>query len=140
MRSTTPSVRLPIQSSLQETPRNRDALFNDLGIEKAVFDRCVTVGNESGITRYRRVSRRQLDQIRAREGQGEPRLAAFPLKCDRGDWWNKVVHDRGGLGDQALGGGGHPTAYDQVRGQVRVVHVYAKARKGEAKRCEPRDL
>lgn len=41
---------IQILGALQEAPRNRDSLFNDLGIEKPVFDRCVTVGNESGIT------------------------------------------------------------------------------------------
>jgi hypothetical protein len=40
---------LAILENLYKAPRNRDALFNNLGIEKAVFDRCVTLGTSSGI-------------------------------------------------------------------------------------------
>lgn len=40
---------LAILENLYKAPRNRDALFNGLGIEKSVFDRCVTLGESSGI-------------------------------------------------------------------------------------------
>jgi hypothetical protein len=40
---------LQILGSLQNAPANKDALFNNLGIEKPVFDRCLTLGGESGI-------------------------------------------------------------------------------------------
>ena len=40
---------IQILGSLQDAPRNRDTLFNDLGLEKSVFDRCLTVGAASGI-------------------------------------------------------------------------------------------
>lgn len=40
---------LAILENLYKAPRNRDALFNSLGIEKSVFDRCVTLGTNSGI-------------------------------------------------------------------------------------------
>lgn len=40
---------IQILSSLQNSPINKDALFNQLGIDKPVFDRCLTVGNTSGI-------------------------------------------------------------------------------------------
>jgi len=40
---------IQILAELQDSPRNRDQLFNSLGIDKPVFDRCVTVGGESGI-------------------------------------------------------------------------------------------
>lgn len=40
---------LLLLKSLQEAPANKDALFNTLGIEKSVFDRCLTLGAQSGI-------------------------------------------------------------------------------------------
>lgn len=40
---------LAILQSLYTSPRNRDALFNQIGIEKKVFDRCLMVGSRSGI-------------------------------------------------------------------------------------------
>ncbi|MCO6417374.1 hypothetical protein JYK14_14540 [Siccirubricoccus sp. KC 17139] len=40
---------LAILENLYKAPRNRDALFNRLGMEKGVFDRCVTLGTTSGI-------------------------------------------------------------------------------------------
>lgn len=40
---------IQILGALQDAPRNRDQLFNDLGLEKGVFDRCLTVGSASGI-------------------------------------------------------------------------------------------
>ena len=40
---------LQILEVLQRSPVNKDALYNDLGIERLVFDRCITLGNESGI-------------------------------------------------------------------------------------------
>ncbi len=40
---------LAILGNLYKAPRNRDALFNALGVEKDVFNRCVTLGMSSGI-------------------------------------------------------------------------------------------
>jgi len=40
---------LQILASLQDAPRNRDALFGKLGIEKLLFDRCIKLGSKSGI-------------------------------------------------------------------------------------------
>ena len=40
---------LQILEALQRAPINKDALSNDLGIERPVFDRCSALGNESGI-------------------------------------------------------------------------------------------
>ena len=40
---------IQILGALQDAPRNRDQLFNDLGVEKPVFDRCIAVGSASGI-------------------------------------------------------------------------------------------
>ena len=40
---------IQILGALQDAPRNRDQLFNDLGLDKSVFDRCLTVGSASGI-------------------------------------------------------------------------------------------
>ncbi|MXW50611.1 MAG: hypothetical protein F4X81_16405 [Gammaproteobacteria bacterium] len=40
---------LMILDALQKSPENRDALFNRLGIEKPLFDRCIKIGNSSGI-------------------------------------------------------------------------------------------
>lgn len=40
---------LAILENLYKAPRNRDALFNSLGIEKSVFNRCVILGASSGI-------------------------------------------------------------------------------------------
>ena len=38
-----------ILETLQRAPINKDALYNNLGIEKPVFDRCITLGSKSGI-------------------------------------------------------------------------------------------
>ena len=40
---------LAILDALRDAPVNKDKLFNDLGIEKPLFDRCVTLGAKSGI-------------------------------------------------------------------------------------------
>lgn len=40
---------LHILNSLQDAPENKDSLFNRLGIEKPLFDRCLTLSGESGI-------------------------------------------------------------------------------------------
>lgn len=40
---------LSILESLYKSPRNRDSLLSKLGIDKPVFDRCVTLGTGSGI-------------------------------------------------------------------------------------------
>lgn len=40
---------IQILGALQDAPRNRDQLFNNLGIDKTIFDRCVTLGGASGI-------------------------------------------------------------------------------------------
>jgi hypothetical protein len=40
---------LEILSALRDAPRNRDTLSNSLGIEKVLFDRCIKIGNASGI-------------------------------------------------------------------------------------------
>ena len=38
-----------ILNALKDAPENRDALHHNLGIEQPLFDRCVTLGRESGI-------------------------------------------------------------------------------------------
>jgi hypothetical protein len=38
-----------ILSSLYDAPRNKDSLYSKLGIDKKVFDRCITLGSQSGI-------------------------------------------------------------------------------------------
>ena len=40
---------LQILHVLQQSPANRDALYNTLGIEKSLFDRCIVLGSSSGI-------------------------------------------------------------------------------------------
>jgi hypothetical protein len=40
---------LAILQSLYKAPKNKDALFHSLGMNKSVFDRCITLGSESGI-------------------------------------------------------------------------------------------
>jgi ribosomal protein S8 len=40
---------LAILAELQDAPRNRDALYDTLGIEKPLFDRCLVIGQKSGI-------------------------------------------------------------------------------------------
>ena len=40
---------LQILGALQTAPANKDALFNKLGIEKPLFDRCIALGSHSGI-------------------------------------------------------------------------------------------
>lgn len=40
---------LAILAELQDAPRNRNTLYNSLGIEKPLFDRCLVIGQKSGI-------------------------------------------------------------------------------------------
>jgi len=40
---------LAILAELQDAPRNRDALYNLLGVEKPLFNWCLTIGQTSGI-------------------------------------------------------------------------------------------
>jgi hypothetical protein len=40
---------LEILAALYDAPRNREALFNALGIEKTLFERCIRLGSTSGI-------------------------------------------------------------------------------------------
>jgi hypothetical protein len=40
---------LQILAALQKAPQNKDKLFNSLGIEKPLFDRCIKIGAASGI-------------------------------------------------------------------------------------------
>jgi hypothetical protein len=40
---------LKILALLHDAPRNREALFNTLGIEKPLFERCIKLGSTSGI-------------------------------------------------------------------------------------------
>lgn len=40
---------LKILDALYSAPKNRDALLNNLGIEKPTFDRCLSLGRQSGI-------------------------------------------------------------------------------------------
>ena len=40
---------LHILAALQKAPENKDKLFNGLGIEKPLFDRCIKIGAASGI-------------------------------------------------------------------------------------------
>lgn len=40
---------LQILTELQRAPVNKDRLFNQLGIDKPVFDRCISVGEQGGI-------------------------------------------------------------------------------------------
>jgi hypothetical protein len=40
---------LSILAELQDAPRNRDTLYNNLGIEKPLFDRCLIIGQTSGV-------------------------------------------------------------------------------------------
>ena len=40
---------LHILDALQKAPANRDALYNNLGIETRLFDRCISLGSSSGI-------------------------------------------------------------------------------------------
>jgi hypothetical protein len=40
---------LQILTELQKAPQNKDKLFNSLGIEKPLFDRCINIGNSSGM-------------------------------------------------------------------------------------------
>jgi hypothetical protein len=42
-------VTLAILAELQDAPRNRDALYNTLGVDKVLFNRCLTIGQKSGI-------------------------------------------------------------------------------------------
>ena len=43
------AATLEILDALQEAPQNKDRLYNNLGIEKPLFDRCIKIGSESGI-------------------------------------------------------------------------------------------
>jgi hypothetical protein len=38
-----------ILSSLYDAPRNKDSLYSKLGMDRRVFDRCITLGSQSGI-------------------------------------------------------------------------------------------
>ena len=38
-----------ILSSLYAAPRNKESLYSKLGLDRQVFDRCITVGSQSGI-------------------------------------------------------------------------------------------
>jgi hypothetical protein len=40
---------IQILAALQQAPQNKDRLFNALGVEKSLFDRCIKIGGESGI-------------------------------------------------------------------------------------------
>jgi hypothetical protein len=51
---------LKILSELQNAPRNRDSLFNNLGIDKVIFDRCIKVGSASGILSEHRARGRNM--------------------------------------------------------------------------------
>ena len=51
---------LQILAALQQSPQNKDKLFNALGIEKTVFDRCVTIGAASGIVSEHRARGRPI--------------------------------------------------------------------------------
>ncbi|MGJ4971016.1 hypothetical protein ACQR1N_20335 [Bradyrhizobium sp. HKCCYLRH1073] len=42
-------ITLALLAQLQSAPRNRDALFNELGAERPAFDRCTTLAEKSGI-------------------------------------------------------------------------------------------
>lgn len=46
---------LHILGSLQNQPENRDRLLTTSGIEKVVFDRCITIGSFGGLVREHRV-------------------------------------------------------------------------------------
>jgi hypothetical protein len=51
---------LKILAALQDAPRNRDALFNGLGIEKPLFDRSIKIGSASGIVSEHRARGRAI--------------------------------------------------------------------------------
>ena len=51
---------LQILAALQKEPQNKDKLFNNLGVEKPVFDRCITIGAASGILSEHRARGRQV--------------------------------------------------------------------------------
>lgn len=51
---------IQILSALQDASRNRDALYQTLGIEKLVFDRCLTIGSSSGILSEHQARGRQI--------------------------------------------------------------------------------
>jgi hypothetical protein len=42
-------MTLRLLTELQDAPRNRDTLFNTIGADKPLFDRCMTIGREGGI-------------------------------------------------------------------------------------------
>ena len=42
-------IILHLLTELQDAPRNREALFNKIGADKRLFDRCMTIGRERGI-------------------------------------------------------------------------------------------
>ena len=51
---------LLILDALRAAPANRDALYNNLAIEKPLFDRCITLGNQSGIVSEHRARGRPI--------------------------------------------------------------------------------
>ena len=51
---------IAILHALQQAPTNKDALYNDLGIEKPLFDRCVRIGDSSGILSEHQVRGRNI--------------------------------------------------------------------------------
>jgi hypothetical protein len=51
---------LAILRSLYKSPKNKDALYQSLGIDKPVFDRCVTLSSESGIVAQHRARGRSI--------------------------------------------------------------------------------
>lgn len=51
---------LQILAALQDAPQNKDALFNSLGIEKPLFDRCIKIGAASGIVSEHRARGRPM--------------------------------------------------------------------------------
>lgn len=51
---------LQILAALQDSPQNKDNLFNHLGIEKPLFDRCIKIGAASGIVSEHRARGRSV--------------------------------------------------------------------------------
>lgn len=51
---------IAILRALQSAPQNRDALYNALGVEKALFDRCLEIGASSGIVSHHKARGRPI--------------------------------------------------------------------------------
>jgi hypothetical protein len=123
---------LAILAELQDAPRNRDALYNNLGIEKPLFDRCLKIGQTSGIFSEHLARGRQmlvspyyfsdnLDgladaaasvgasaiQSTLGKNQGQPGMAAGPDRHPERDRRREADSDRGSLGQQTRRGRGH---------------------------------